>query len=223
MATKKPLVFCLRSVMAWQSKHKTQTRRLVRPQPGDLPDVEGQWHLEEDASGKWSWRMTERPLEWHYIRLVHQPYAVGDLCWIREALVSSNDQYFVGENAEPCHIALYAADRVIAINQGRPMTWRWKRSKLPAIFMPRRAARYHARIIGVRPERLQDITVEDAVAEGTLVGLDYDKLSTWYDGKSRDLYANWWDSLHTKLEYMWNHNPMVWRYEVEDADASPEA
>jgi len=218
MATEKPLVYGPRSIRAWQDEGlKTQARQMVRPQP------EGENWIPWQDEGLWFWLIPLGPEKGFDSRPIRQPCAVGDLCWIREALVSSNDQYFVGENAEPCHIALYAADRVVAINQGRPMTWRWKRSKLPAIFMPRRAARYHARIIGVRPERLQEITVEDAVAEGTLVGLDYATLMDWHDGKSRDLYRECWDDLYQKPADRWEANPMVWKYELEDADASTEA
>lgn len=207
----KPLIFCPRSMRAWQAGQKTETRRLVRPQP-----AKDNWILCDYEDGFW-WLEGPGSL---YMVPVHQPYAVGDICWIREALRSSNYRYFIGNDVEPCRIAFYAADGVVPINQGRPMRWRWKRDKLAAIFMPRRAARYHATILNVRPERLQDISVEDAIAEGTLVGLDYAGLVDWHHGKSRDLYGEWWDSLYKKVGTRWSDNPWVWVYSLEPIDAS---
>jgi len=60
-----------------------------------------------------------------------------------------------------------------------PSCWKAKRSedlgyhKRPSIFMPWKYARTRGRITDIREERLQDITEEDAIAEGVLTSMEY--------------------------------------------------
>jgi hypothetical protein len=76
--------------------------------------------------------------------------------------------------------------------------------------MPEWAARYFQRVKSVRPERLQDITPEDCIAEGLASTLrEHDAVVDL-----RQQYARLWDSL-AKPGQKWADNPFVWSYSME--------
>lgn len=207
-APMKPLVYCRRSIIAWQQDAKIQTRRLARP----LPERDD-WKLWQDSNGRWWWceRQGQMGFQLHPVR---QPYAVDDLLWIREALKESTPAF------DSSSVTLYQADSRLAPPWGNLRSWYWQRPKLPSIFMPRWACRYYARVVSVRAEPLRPITDEDAVAEGTLVGIK--SPTTWYEGKSAGLYLDWWDELHKKPGTRSEDNPWVFVYGLEKADVSTE-
>ncbi len=69
---------------------------------------------------------------------------------------------------------------------------------VPAFFMPAWACLHHVEIVGVRPERLQEVTEQDARAEGCT---------------SVDEFIALWDSINARRGYPWKSNPWVWVYE----------
>lgn len=98
----------------------------------------------------------------------------------------------------------------------------------PSIHMPKEAARIFLRVNDVRAERLQEITDEDALAEG-LTGEPYDHPNTDYHGCTDCMNSGWivpptvefaelWDSTIKKADlplYGWDANPWVWVIEFE--------
>lgn len=211
-APAKPLIYCARSILAWERGAKTQTRRLVKPLP-----MTDNWELSQNDDGHWAWIAASGYAKGMELQPVRQPYAVGDLLWIREALVrwhgwvaySADHDYADGAHNDPQHHLF--------------VSWastRWKRNKLPAIFMPHWACRYYARVVNVRPERLQQISVQDALAEGTLAGLSCTQIKNWYCDKAPLYYYGWWDSMHSKPGTRSEDNPWVWVYGLEVADGS---
>ena len=193
----KPLVFGPRSILAWQQHAKTQTRRLVRPLPGAKD-----WKLWQNARNRWEWYYPHGLGVGFGLCSVRQPYAVGDLLWIREGLKRGKFGYVL--------YATHPFDYLREEDTETGWPWTWKRDKLPAIFMPKWACRYYARVVSVRPERLQDITDLDALAEGTLVERDWQ--IPHYQGGEHDLYIKWWDQLHRKPGTRSEDNPWLWRY-----------
>ena len=82
-----------------------------------------------------------------------------------------------------------------------PCRWR------PSIFMPRWASRILLEnTIDPFPQRLQEITEEDAIAEGC-PGIATHKP---YPRQYRDSFIVLWDSLNAKRGYGWETNPWVW-------------
>lgn len=77
--------------------------------------------------------------------------------------------------------------------------FKWKR----AMYMPRFASRITLEITDIRVERVQDITENDARAEGMTSPLRY-------IGALRDAYIKTWNSLNAKRGYPWESNPWVW-------------
>lgn len=94
---------------------------------------------------------------------------------------------------------------------------------LPSIHMPKEAARIFLRVTGVRLERLQDITEEQAKAEGAETAFEQnthegpviylDKGGYFYYG-----FKALWNSTIKKSDiqqYGWAANPWVWVIEFE--------
>lgn len=104
--------------------------------------------------------------------------------------------------------------------------------KRPSIFMPRTAARRFLEVTNVRAERLQEISHEDAIAEGIIplgmsimqvvtMGqqyLDYSKRRKLLnDGLSpTESFKSLWESLNGPES--WKFNPWVWVYEFVKLD-----
>lgn len=76
---------------------------------------------------------------------------------------------------------------------------RWK----PSIHMPKWASRIWLEIVGVRVERVQEISEEDARAEGVDGGMACE--TSW-----RATFRWLWDELNEKRGYGWDTNPWVW-------------
>jgi hypothetical protein len=78
------------------------------------------------------------------------------------------------------------------------------------LFMPAWAARYFIKIKDVRPERLQSMTDQDAIAEGVTV-IGRPELNELSGGKFIQAYKTLWDSINPKQKF--ETSPWVWRIE----------
>lgn len=110
--------------------------------------------------------------------------------------------------------AMYAdgEDPVVNALTGRLLRWEWKVNTLSQLFMPYEATRTICRIVGHRPERLQDISEEDAYWEGSdpVDGLGLMEPRLCY---KRGFMALW-DSINGK-KYPWVSNPWLWAITFE--------
>ena len=93
-------------------------------------------------------------------------YAAGDLLWVKEPLVKGV------AGGSGLGDTLYEADGDVALLSSPepwlptlPLAWKWKRDKLPAMYMPRVACRLRLEVVGVWRERLDEITQADAEVE----------------------------------------------------------
>lgn len=153
-----------RNVPKVMSGAKTQTRRIIKQQPhcisGSILFRSGKWICENYQTE------SKRPFDnFGRFDAVKQPYEIGDVLYIKEALAKSDDQDGTW--------ARYKSDRLMVKTEiGGYRFWEsdngqpWKVSVLPARYMPRSAARTFIKITDVRCERIQDISEEDCQAEG---------------------------------------------------------
>lgn len=98
--------------------------------------------------------------------------------------------------------------------QGNPSGYKWR----PSIHMPRWASRLTLCIADVRVERLQEISEEDAIAEGIERADDFFGCPCWKcygadaDAVAPDdpigSYESLWESIHGTNS--WQENPWVW-------------
>jgi len=229
----KPIPFSVEMVQALLAGRKTQTRRMLKPQP--IPEL--------------CWRDAARryPIStgWGSV-----PFAPGDRLYVREpwqALAMHNgkmpSEIPVGSDV------LYVADRPDML---------WDARKRHARFMMRWMSRLTLIVTDVRVERVQDISEEDAKAEGAF-WTDYGR-KCFHKGSPKDAtecdapqgthpirdgwsmvettsheqclfspryaFANLWNTLH-KPGFQWDDNPWCCAitFEVHQAniDAMKEA
>lgn len=175
-AKARPILFNAQMVRALLDGRKTQTRRVLKPQP-TLAQRMWSWASRTLLVASWSDGASVAPGV-----LSHCPYGrVGDLLWVRETFAMENCRE-VGPYPKPHsdgrpsrehedsedggwweqpHYRATDETPCLAYEDGHEGC-RWR----PSIFMPRWASRLTLRITDVRVERLQDITEEDAYAEG---------------------------------------------------------
>ena len=132
----------------------------------------------------------------------------GDTLWPREGLRRSASG-----------LTVYAADGMPVMRDGESLNWKWQRPYLSGRFMPRYAARNLLEIETIRAEQLQDITEDDARAEGTTWTDDYLEWEEYVDSCAppgstrssvRECFADLWDRLNAKRGYPWDGNWWVW-------------
>lgn len=191
----RPILFSAPMVRALLNGSKTQTRRVVKPQPhhgpvGQMVNLgDADWAMDDgDLSGQW-----------------RCPYGVaGDRLWVKETYSGPHAlrelpprEWLVGAPFQPG--IWYWAD-------GNPTDGDWTRPK-PSIHMPRWASRITLQITDVRVERLQDISEEDAVAEGVCGSGDPE---VW-PPCAKAAYLDLWDEINGADEAKaWVSNPWVW-------------
>ena len=154
---------------------------------------------------------------WNDVRtselLVMCPYGVvGDRLWVRESIKRAGGGacWYCADDAIVCGTDDLTGKRM-------PAHYRYNRSSLPSIHMPRDWCRILLEIVNVSVERLNDITQEDAVAEGMrkFAGLDsWGVLGSAITGSSAvELFALLWESLNGAGS--WLENPFVWVIEFK--------
>lgn len=207
----RPILFSGEMVRAILAGRKTQTRRVVRPQPtfGDVSGVFGAWLFKTKGN---EWLIYPNAKE-AVLRLC--PYgAPGARLWVRETF-----QPFFAEGVD-CWGTDWKTGKGYAVRyvatDGIEEYYDEANEKLtdackPAIHMPRWASRITLEITGVRMQRLQDISDTDASAEGVTYDPDlqvYHVETAVPCNSARDAYACLWHKINGPGS--WNANPWVW-------------
>ena len=211
--TERGMIFNAEMVRALLSGRKTQTRRIIKPQPEAT--------LSGSLSGKW----LSRPLNGLLLPkiediAIHCPFGVvGDRIWVRETFQGPLFDYDLMDSYckdptpfEKPEFCVYKADGVPApefydADDELHCCWR------PSIHMPRWASRILLEITDVRVERLNAINEHDAQAEGVakLRGgfwKHYQPGWTQHQLSARGSFVTLWKSIYG--DESWNSNPWVW-------------
>lgn len=213
----KPILFNTEMVRAILGGRKSCTRRMVKHQPdekhtyplGFVTDS-----TEKKEVGCFGFGIDEYGGSIQYAKPQYQP---GDILYVRETWERFECWNCEGGergncSKEPkksvldktCGCYMYRATDEISGDA------KWH----PSIHMPKEAARIWLKVTNVRVERLQDMTDDDAEAEGC-----FDYTSTALG------FPDVWDSTIKKSDldrYGWDANPWVWVIEFERCEKPKE-
>lgn len=214
-----PILFSAPMVRAILEGRKTQTRRVVNPQPfcadHGIFHIGGRnWQAAAiDGMGRRASSGTSD--EWRC------PYgAAGDRLWVRET-------FAVGEYARPESKLGFLASATIPKERSEntrllyaasetevwvpPLPWR------PSIHLPRWASRLMLDVVCVRVERVQEISRDECRLEGC----GTQDVPWCASGRTVhpwvDTYARLWDAINAKRGFGWDSNPWVWVVEFRRA------
>jgi len=218
----RPILFSAPMVRAILEGRKTVTRRVCKPQPSANAHT-------TCASGNpmGAWWETGKDIN-------RCPYGKpGDRLWVRETWSDVNlqgapgiayradgdvrdlmeDASFLDEDgafnyddprSKPYNFACWSED-LLGGKEGR---WR------PSIHIPRWASRILLEITAVSVERLQDISEDQAKAEGVRLYTDHAELGEWWHVEGIETYSadprKSFELLWSSVGGDWNANPWVW-------------
>lgn len=190
------LMFKAPLVRAILEGRKTQTRRIVKPQPAPDKRFQG-WILDSTDRkriGKASWGHGTGGLV-SDIECIGSPCGKpGDRIYVRETF---------SQHPEWGQLAFRADGEEFEDADG----WLWEPKWMPSIHMPKELARIWLEITGVRVERLQDISEADALAEGARFELaSIDSVRIGATASFLSGFRNIWESTGGD----WDANPWVW-------------
>lgn len=203
----RPILFSAPMVRAILDGRKTQTRRVTKAPKGLAPITDLRWTFDQITAN------------------IPCPYGqVGDRLWVRETFTT--DRVYKDSD-------IVDGDTVYRASMPESYTWpdhaddltppKWK----PAIHMPRWASRIDLEITGVRVERLQAITPEDAIAEGLVTMPEFNWTaqkptgrilaetagSPPYWASPKTAFASLWENINGAGS--WDANPFVWVVEFK--------
>tara|TARA_B100001105_G_C22361516_1_gene430568 strand:+ start:719 stop:1372 length:654 start_codon:yes stop_codon:yes gene_type:complete len=210
MSNEKPILFNGDMIRAILEGRKTQTRRIAK-------------NVVFDSKFRSKWKAVHKHTE---VAIDTPPAMLGDVCpygqlgdrlWVREA------HAFVPMPAYRCSTGIYQQINpsddyeacVYRENFDRARSFPWR----PSIHMPRWASRITLEITDVRVERLQDISAEDARAEGCekpVLPPEVRGVAGDFVADERTSFAILWNRINGRGA--WSANPWVWVIEFKRID-----
>lgn len=210
--TDRPILFSAPMVVALLEGRKTQTRRIIKPRKHASIFNNGWSDTYILDPGNAEWRADE-------IR-----FKVGDRLYVREAhyLTDDGDYEYAVYTADGAEAVGEHLQEVASLENSHPaIDWSRHKKQRPGIHMPRWASRLTLIVADVRVERLQDISKEDAIAEGILfvndnygngpAYCDYNLGNKWdtaeWFASPIDSYRSLWNQINGKNA--WDDNPWI--------------
>ena len=224
-----PILFAGPLIHALRAGAKTQSRRLVLPNPGHKD-----WMDDDTIRLAYFFRPTDDGDVWTYhdrhgvqLGSVRCPWGLpGHRLWVREthAFLDIATGYESTKTQKKYHRPekhLTPVYRVGASDFEESLISKWR----PSLHMPRWAARTLLEVTRVRIERLWSITEEDAKAEGVIPfhehfkGISPDQPLVGSgervgDCPYRASFAGLWDELAD--DALWKDNPWVWALSFQE-------
>ena len=192
----KGLTFSQPMMLAWLEGRKSVTRRLMNPQP----EIRNGFVYGLNVGG------SEEFFRREYHHFIKPRYRPGETVYIKETWAHWFDHNKSGK-------VFYKADGQDFTTGEKMLGWKWRSPR----FMPEWASRSHALILSARPERIQEITEEEADKEGFGGDFPHKVMPEMFDVDDSGLsipecFARLWETLHKRS---WTENSWIWRYELE--------
>jgi hypothetical protein len=210
----RPLLFSAPMVRALLDGTKTQTRRLRGLDDINKDPDRARLLSFKDGIATFGDSLPDDPVPIE----VKCPFGVpGDRLWVRETWAPHADEEEAARNWTkdvPFTSSGHQKPEVFyRADGGDPFTNNWR----PSIFMPRWASRITLELTEVRVQRLQDISEEDAIAEGIESNLDdgmryYGPLNGGHVDP-RVAYQWLWKDING--DSSWDANPWVWALSIQ--------
>nr|DAG26128.1 MAG TPA: hypothetical protein [Caudoviricetes sp.] len=208
----KPILFNTEMVRAIMDGRKSRTRRVVKTRRKDACGFYVTKRTDCSFTGIYEYDEDERMFENQLI----PPYKPGDILYVRETW-----GYPISLNSDKQYV--FRADNIVESGfKNDSHIWH------PSIHMPKKAARIWLKVTNVRVERLQNITEDEAKAEGAIDNRgfihspedEYDHIYT-----AREHFIGIWDRTIKKSDldrYGWEANPYVFVIEFVKIDKPEE-
>jgi hypothetical protein len=212
-----PILFSSEMVREILKGRKTQTRRVIKPQP----IMQYPWY--DCSDGLQFWTDSPNQGEKGNPEFRKVPYGKkGDRLWVRETWAHDDMDCKDVRCGNRDHIWWKANEKkIVADSFAGSAHWR------PSIHMPRWASRITLEVVKIRVERLQDISRDDAMFEGVQVvnpykiepdlppGFpaafrDYSDPKNFFTADPVASFRSLWDSINDKRGFGWSSNPWVW-------------
>lgn len=197
MPNARPILMHARSIRNLLAGTKSQTRRIVKPQPSAAPHL---LSIDGRLSAMWGDPRTRGN------QVCPCPYGQpGDLLYVKET-------FCCGTPAHPSGIGIIPSAK---IKRGQKVVYRaatdfagddppWR----PSIHMPRSFSRLTLELTDVRVERVQDISVDDCHAEG----IPYRSSDEPASGSAKNAY----DNARNAFYHLWNDTNGAGAWERND-------
>lgn len=216
----RPILFNTDMVQAVLDERKTVTRRIIMPHNRKKAKEQGY----RQGSGLWINPDTDNGDEeghikdysisscWisysHYIK-EYADFKPGDILYVREKWCknSNMEEYY------------YATKRKFGSKAPYGLRWR------PSIHMPKKIARIWLKVIDVRVERLQEISMDQIRAEGIANPKSNPMMGKRWENMQRMEFEKLWDSTIKKQMlpfWGWRANPWVLVVEFEKCERPEE-
>lgn len=220
----RPIIFKAEMVKAILDGSKTQTRRIIKPQPPE--------HIELCTNSLGEHFADDFNNDLMYFKCPHGK--VGDRLWVREnfKVIDFNsggqNPYVCDDFQEPYALVNYSdgwekevlllEDIELGIDEVSQAERAFKKKTVPSIHMSRWASRINLEITDIRVERLNDISEEDARAEGCKVQEPIKQLDKKFIHRKypQKVFMELWESINGKGS--WDINPWVWVIEFKKSE-----
>lgn len=198
-----PILFSTEMVQAILAGRKTETRRIIKPQPDeDCRPKKVPMYIELEQYWR-SWAITKPDGS----TILLEKYNINDILWVKETWSPGSIEK-----------GIYSGIRFKANDPSYKVKWK------PSLFLAKKDTRIWLQIENVFNQQVQDITIKDALAEGVearekypdeapgvLYYRDYsvkDRFAFGFGFSAKDSFKSLWEKINGVKN--WKENPWVW-------------
>ena len=201
-----PMLFSTPMVQAILNGTKTETRRIINPQPENYQpsSIISNCNF-KNGNFCFKHKIFDNPDRFEITDLMKSKVNVGDIIWVRETFVNKENIFFKYADVAPVW----------------QREWKWK----PSLFMPKKACRLFLEVLDIKIEKLHQIDEQSAIDEGIELAPFSNEYYKDYNGagyfqKAVNSYYSLWNKINGKDSH--KINPWVWVYRFRSVPVPPD-